>query len=119
MCKCSNMESVEDIIRDHFTDLGLLLKTEVLADTSSMDNDSKASHLLSNNEIQGDLDISVDADDLLVVVNKCDLIEDSDLGSIQRLLQENKHFSACCISCTSGQGIEEFLEILQQRLRTM
>ncbi|XP_056023087.1 tRNA modification GTPase GTPBP3, mitochondrial-like isoform X2 [Ostrea edulis] len=119
LCKCSNMESVEDIIRDHFTDLGLLLKTEVLADTSSMDNDSKASHLLSNNEIQGDLDISVDADDLLVVVNKCDLIEDSDLGSIQRLLQENKHFSACCISCTSGQGIEEFLEILQQRLRTM
>ncbi|XP_061174216.1 tRNA modification GTPase GTPBP3, mitochondrial-like [Saccostrea echinata] len=119
LCKFSKTTSIQDIITDYFQDLGLLSDALTRFKSFSTSNTSTDSQIASNKAGLQNYEFSPFGSDVLLVLNKCDLLPDSDLSSLENFLQKNEQFAVCFISCTSGKGIEEFLEMLQQRLKTM
>ncbi|XP_062607753.1 tRNA modification GTPase GTPBP3, mitochondrial-like [Saccostrea cucullata] len=120
LCKLSKSTPIQDIITDYLKDLGLLSDSLTKFKSCSTNNTSTDLKSVSNNsKLQIYQEFSPFGSDVLLVLNKCDLLLDSDLSSLEDFLQNNEQFAVCFISCTSGRGVEEFLKVLQQKLSIM
>lgn len=57
--------------------------------------------------------LTVDLSSLLIVVNKCDMADNTTLlGNIS-----NSAGHVCCISCKTGQGMTTFMELLVNKIK--
>lgn len=54
--------------------------------------------------------------DIIVLVNKCDLIKEK---QVVDALMENSNLKICMTSCTDESGVADFLETLKERLGTL
>lgn len=104
-------DSIEDIMINHLKDIGLVSRLQ--HNTISPVN---VQTVTKDGDLPNDANFILNIGELVVVLNKCDLISDVDLAFIEDVVQKSGCLSVCHLSCTSGQGMEEFLNVLQQRL---
>lgn len=96
---------------NHLKDIGLVSRLQ--HNTISPVN---VQTVTKDGDLPNDANFILNIGELVVVLNKCDLITDVDLAFIEDVVQKSGCLSVCHLSCTSGQGMEEFLNVLQQRL---
>lgn len=104
-------DSIDDIMINHLKDIGLVSRLQ--QNTVSPVN---VQTVTKDGDLQDDANFISNVGELIVVLNKCDLISDVDLAFIEDIVQKKGCLSVCHLSCTSGHGMEEFLKVLQRRL---
>ncbi|KAL5005526.1 hypothetical protein ScPMuIL_018982 [Solemya velum] len=96
----SQQRSLKEIIHIHFQELGISLTQNNEETTEGADCSDKV--------VQGS--------DVVVVLNKCDLIE---LDTLQKPIEDIDGIRVCILSCLTGEGMEKFLNILTEKVKDM
>ena len=121
LAQLKQRDSIEDVIASHLNDLGLFLRTPLGAklseDVQTITRDSVGQTITKYSDVQRQEKMGLNSSEIIVVLNKCDLLSDADLSSMKTFVQ--KDLLVCCVSCTAEQGLDGFLQTLQQRLSLM
>ena len=79
---------------------------------------TKASHDEWYHDIMNNLGLKLDNKTIkLLVINKCDLLSESELNELKETLQNTK--TMCLISCLTRKGLEQFTEILKDTVENI
>ncbi|XP_078314521.1 5-taurinomethyluridine-[tRNA] synthase subunit GTPB3, mitochondrial-like isoform X3 [Crassostrea virginica] len=120
LAQLKQRDSIEDVIASHLNDLGLFsrppLGAKLSEDVQTITKDSVGQTITKESDVQRQEEMGLNSSEMIVVLNKCDLLSDADLSSMKNFVQEGCGFSVCCVSCTAEQGLDGFLQTLQQRL---
>lgn len=123
LAQLKQRDTIEDVIASHLNDLGLFsrppLGAKLSEDVQTITKDSVGQTITKESDVQRQEEMGLNSSEMIVVLNKCDLLSDADLSSMKNFVQEGCGFSVCCVSCTAEQGLDGFLQTLQQRLSLM
>ena len=123
LAQLKQRDSIEDVIASHLNDLGLFsrppLGAKLSEDVQTITKNSVGQNITKYSDVQRQEEIGLNCSEMIVVLNKCDLLSGADLSSMKTFVQKDCILSVCCVSCTTEQGLDCFLQILQQRLSLM
>ncbi|XP_041366571.1 tRNA modification GTPase GTPBP3, mitochondrial-like [Gigantopelta aegis] len=109
----NSMSALQKVVTSHLLELGFHVEMQ--------DEHGKCSVVIDTDEdpnyytqTQSGDDVFLKTDEIIIVFNKCDLLENSEVfrGSTLR-------FSAVWLSCVTGKGISEFANLLTQKVKQM
>ncbi len=106
--------SLHAFIKAHLKQLGLETESDIY------DHQGKCDGQFQN------LDGNLSDTDTIVVMNKCDLIADPDLkdrmiawGITSADQQRDNPVMLCCLSCVTGEGMDDFINTLTNHIKEL
>lgn len=98
--------ALDQHVQTYLKNLGLT-NTKMLSRASALETEE---HLKGSNP---------NLQDIILVINKCDLLSMDHLKKLEQLHMHHKDFPVCVVSCITGQGLDTFLQILLLQVKKL